>query len=256
MSFSLDFLNEIKIQEVAKTAPRIAKKANSNPNPEFMGIRIWKSGKVYPSQALTDAFCLEYPTKIVSTDEEGNTVMTLPDVSSNGLDVFALSDWSQIDSQTRQTNKVLLIGVSPKTSAKIDLFGNVRYNQDGTPVSSVMEQGASTFGTDSLIPMIESTYSTQFNEEGYIDLEVNTKFNLKSKAMNGIFMIPKVISRGKDAGKADVVRRENIDVFPLTPVVSLTSVPTPPPAPTAETVTEQDVLIPQTGSDFDLDSQY
>lgn len=263
MSFSLDFLNEIKIEETPASLARVSKKSNSvtdNPAPTFMGIRIWKSGKIFPSQALTDAFCLEYPTKVVSTDVEGKVSMTTPDgVSANGLDVFSISDWTQVDEATRKNN-LILIGVTPKSKSKVDLFANSRYNDDGTPVASVMSQGSSTFGSKRLLPMIESVYGVTPNAEGYIDLEINTKFNLKSKALNGIFMLPKVITKGDNIGKADIEQRENIDVFPMTPVVaqvetpvestSMSEVPAPP---VAIPVTDS---LPVTGSDFDLDSQY
>ena len=245
--FSLDFLNEIKIQEVEKPISKKTKKSNNNPDPMFMGIRVWKSGQVFPSQKLVDTFSLEYVTKVVSTNEEGNTVMTAPDFLGNGLDIFALSDWTQIDEQTRK-NKAILVGISPKVSPKIDLFGSVKYNTDGTPVNTVMDQRASTFGSKSLLPLIESTYGVLPNEEGFIDLEINVNMNLKSKALNGIFMIPKTISRGDDAGKADMVRRENIDVFPMTPAIQPVVTATPPPPTMA--------MEPAVGSDFDLDSSY
>lgn len=233
MSFSLDFLNEIKIEEVSKSSTRAAKKSSTDNNPAstFMGIRVWKSGKVYPSQALTDAFSLEYSNKVRTIDAEGKITTSVPNEGkTNGFDVFSISDWTQVDDATR-SNKLILIGVTPKSCNKVDLFSTTKYNEDGTPVFSVMEQGASTFGSKTLLPLIKEVYGMECNEEGYIDLEINTNFNLKSKALNGIFVLPKVISRGDDMGKPDIARRENINVFPMTPVVAVV-----PP-----------------GSDFDVD---
>jgi len=232
--FGLDFLNDIKVEEVAsKSAPRPARKANLSPAEDFIGIRIWKNGAVYPSKALVDAFHLEYPTKVkrtvnveqpvtgpdgtVSTQSIAKDEMVVPEGTvANGLDVFTLSSWTQIDEATRSARKLILVGISPKSASKVDLFNISKYNEDGSPKMSVMEQGALTFGAENLLPMLEECYGTTPNEDGFIDLCIVTGMNLAAKVPNGIFLLPKVITRGKDAGKADFVRRENIAVYPMT----------------------------------------
>jgi predicted RecA/RadA family phage recombinase len=52
----------------------------------------------------------------------------------------------------------------------------------------------------------------------YLDLEINVARNIRTVAPNGIFNLPKLITRGEKKGKADFVRRENVDIFPLTVV--------------------------------------
>jgi hypothetical protein len=259
--FGLEFLKDLQVQEVAKAAPRKTSSINRQPAADFVGIRIWKSGAVYPSKALIDAFQLEYPTKVKITGTsqkavtlEDGTVATqdvpteswvVPQgVQANGLDVFTMASWSQIDEVTRSSHKLILVGVAPKSAPKVSLFNSVKYNEDGTALISVAEQGTVTFGKEVLLPMIEATYGAKPNEEGFIDLQVVTEFNLSSKVPNGIFHLPKVVTRGEDAGKADVVRRENISVFPL--VVSQTA-----PAPAEQVVESHDAEVPQVpGPDF------
>lgn len=262
--FGLDFLNDIKVEEVAsKSAPRPARKGNLNPAADFMGIRVWKNGAVYPSKALVDAFHLEYPTKVkrtvnveqpitnpdgtVSTQSVAKEEMVVPEGTvANGFDVFTLSSWSQIDEATRNARKLILVGISPKSASKVDLFNISKYNEDGSPKMSVMEQGAMTFGADNLLPMLADTYGVTPNEEGFIDVQLVVGINLASKVPNGIFILPKVISRGKDAGKADFVRRENISVCPLIVADNHVSAP----VQTEDTVPTGRIEEPATNADY------
>jgi hypothetical protein len=234
-SFSLDFINEIKINEVAATTPRATTKKETNPPADFLGLRVWKDGSVFPSLLLTEKFSLEYPgnatvTTIDVHNEDGTkkldkdnkqvtkrTVVFPEGTVANGLDVFTMADWTQLDPASR-AHKCILVGVSPKTSPKVELFSNVKYNEDGTPQNSVLDQGANTYGKERLIPLLKEVYGIEIGEAGYVDLEINTGYNLKAKVSNGIFMLPKTIVRGTKAGAADYLRRENIDIFPLVPV--------------------------------------
>lgn len=229
MSFSLGFLSGLSIQEISANAPRLAKK-DSNPAPTFMGFRVHKDGSVFPSEALVQKFNLEYPKATVTNkplfnsedgsplkDEEGNPVtkrvVDTPD-GSNGFDVFMLHTWTQAENRESMPN-VILVAVSPKKSDKVDLFSNTKYNDDGTPKSSVLDQGALTFGKDALLPMIKEVYGIEIGEEGFLDLEVVVSENVRSISPSGIFNLPKLITRGEKKGKADFVRRENVDIFPL-----------------------------------------
>lgn len=234
-NFSLGFLNELTIAEVPVSSPRVKNKKDLNPPADSLRIRLWKDGSVYPSKALVDTFHLEYAKATVTVinvhnedgtpklDENGKQVtkrtkVPVEGVVENGLDVFKLSDWKQVTGP-ESNHPLLLVGVSPKSAPKVELFASSKYNDDGNPQMSVMEQGAKTYGKEVLIPLVEEVYGVTIGDSGYIDLEINTGFNLKSKAPNGLFILPKVFSRGVNAGKSDSVIRENIDVFPMTPVI-------------------------------------
>lgn len=235
-TFSLGFLKEITIEQVTAPAPRNTKK-EANPPADAMCIRVWKDGSVYPSAALVSKFNLEYPkaseVKFIKlhnpdgtpkVDEKGVQLQerkVIVEASANGLDVFTLKSWHQAKTGD-DVPDAILVGVSPKSAGKVELFSNVKYNDDCTPQNSVMDQGATTFGKTNLLPMLESVYGVTPGEEGYVDLLVDTSFDLKVIAANGIFMLPKVTVRGTDKGKADVIRRENISVFGLVPMVSAT----------------------------------
>ena len=229
MSFSLGFLAGLSIQEIIANVPRLAKK-DSNPAPTFMGFRVHKDGSVFPSEALVQKFNLEYPKATVTNkplfnsedgsplkDEEGNPVtkrvVDTPD-GSNGFDVFMLHNWTQAENRLAMPN-VILVAVSPKKSDKVDLFSNSKYNDDGTPKTSVLDQGAVTFGKDALLPMLKDVYGVEIGEEGFLDLEVMVSDNVRSISPSGIFNLPKLVTRGEKKGKADFVRRENVDIFPL-----------------------------------------
>jgi hypothetical protein len=234
MSF-LSHLKDLKIEEVQSEPKRSAVAAKDrNPGEEFMGIRIWKNGEVYPSKALVDKLNLEYvPVTItmvpvtkdgqpVTEDKEGTQVpkmkreYTYPDSVGNALDVVDTSEWLQYP---KDQKRMLVVGLTPKNSDKVDLFGSTKYTEEGQPVTSVMTQGASTFGKETLLPAIAEIYSVEPNEEGFIDLEIVIEHDLASLVSNGIFLIPKEIKRGKDAGKADYERRENINIYPLVPSI-------------------------------------
>ena len=229
----LGFLNEIKVNEVAATAPRTTSKKETNPPSTSLCIRVWKDGSIYPSRTLVDQYNLEYPKATVTVidvhnedgslkkDAEGKQVVkrtVVTEGNTNGLDVFTISDWTQLDDASR-AHKLVLVGVTPKSMPKVELFSNVKYNDDGTPQNSVMDQGATTYGKETLLPLLKEVYGVEPNEAGYIDLEINPTFNLRERVSNGIFIIPKTIIRGEKKGKADYLRRENIDIFPMTPVV-------------------------------------
>jgi hypothetical protein len=235
----LGFLNEIKVNEVAAPVGRLTTKKETNPASNFMGIRVWKDGSIFPSRTLVDTYNLEYPKATVTIidvhnedgslkkDAEGKQVVkrtvSFPEGSTaNGLDIFALADWTQVD-ETVRANKLILVGITSKSMPKVEVFSNVKYNDDGTPQNSVMDQGATTYGRETLLPLVKSVYGMEPGENGYIDLEINPSFNLKSKVANGVFLIPKTIVRGEKKGHADYLRRENIDVLPMTPVVPVQS---------------------------------
>lgn len=215
MSF-LKFLNEVVIEEVIKEKKPVGgpKKAWS-PADDFMGIRVWKDGSVYPSKLLVDTFDLEYRTAIINAGADGKArTLEFPDGTGNGLDVIDTRKWEQY----KHNQHCILIGVTPKNQPKISLFGSTKYNEDGTPVSSVLNQGAATFGASTLLPLVSEIYNiVPSEEEGFIDLFVDTTVNLKVLSPSGNFFFPKLITKGADQGKSDYERRENVDIFGLIP---------------------------------------
>lgn len=210
----LSFLSEVTVTEVDASAKGGAKKQR-NPNPTLLGFRVWADGSIYPSKALVDKFGLEYPDATVSLvkDKEGKDKKVYTVVGSQGFG-FDVIDSSK-STQWNSPRPFIAVAVSPKDSPKISLFGLTRYDENGKPLVSVMDQGSATFGKETLLPMLETIYNAKPNEEGFIDVEVFTGTNLKST--NGIEMLPKVISRGADQGKPDYVRRENVDIFAIVP---------------------------------------
>lgn len=234
-AFDLDFLHELSAEEVVAPQPKTVKK-DRNPANDFMGIRVWKDGSVYPSKALVDQFNLEYQKPASSQepvmkdgqpvlDDAGKQVTELKLDFSNdnsyGIDIVDSNDWGQV-AKTWKGRRLVLAGITFKRAGKVDLFAACRYDA-GVPIVSVLDQGSSTYGKAQLLPMMGEVYGVQCGEGGYMDLELVQSHNLKAIAANGIFNLPKTIVRGTKAGSPDIARRENINIFPLIPVMETTA---------------------------------
>lgn len=219
MESFLSFLTEAKVEEANVPAKGGLPKKQRNPDPAFIGIRVWVDGSVYPSEHLVKLLNLEYPTATVdeTTAKDGSKKKSFTVVGDqgNGFDVIDTRKWSQMKSPT----PFIAVAVTPKDSPKLDLFGMTRYDENGAPLKSVLEQGTVTFGKETLLPLILELYNIEPNEEGFVDCAVllpgNGGVNFHSES--GIELLPKVVSRGADKGKPDYVRRENIDIFALVP---------------------------------------
>jgi len=220
---ALDFLKDIKIEEITKTSKStgIVKKQRG-PEESQLAIRVWKDGSVYPSKALVEKFGLEYQNAIITEEvKEGDKKVrkfSYPDGPGNGLDIIDSRAWGQYKNEDPKA-QFIAIAIVPKDLPKVDLFANTRYNEDGTPVSSVLDQGASTFGEKNLLPLIKEIYEKEPGEEGFIDLILEEAVNLKTISPNGLFHFPKMVVRGKDQGKSDYERRENVDIFGIAPAL-------------------------------------
>lgn len=209
-----------------------------NPNPGLLAIRLWWDGSVYPSQALVDKFDLEYREGTIqeipakeAVGVEGTegykpaTKATRKTITEggNGFDVIDTKAWSQFKADGR----MLLIAAVPKNAGKVDLFSSTTYDEKGFPKSTVMEQGAPTFGKDTLIPMVEAIYGITLAkpEEGkenkeYVDLVVFEEaegVNISEAFSVPIMYAPKVVTRGADAGKPDYVRRDGATLYGFAP---------------------------------------
>jgi hypothetical protein len=212
---SLSFLKTIKVED---TAPR---RGGGGSRKQWFpllpyAIRVWKDGSVFPSKGLVERFDLEYAAR----DTETLQVIT----GGNGFDVFASTDSQQFKSPDTP-----LVWISPvaKDKPKVDLFGSTGYNEDGAPTSSVLDQGANTFGKNELLPLLKATYGVAPNEEGFIDLvllgqdeeEANIPFTLPDGKVLGY--MPKRVSRGGSKGELTYAKRENPQVFALYPYALL-----------------------------------
>jgi hypothetical protein len=175
--------------------------------PEGLTLRIFPNGEVYPSADLVNKFNLEYGNK----DEQAQT---------NGIDVIDSSEWIP----TAQFPRMIIFGFVPKTEAKIDLFGTCRYNEDGTPKSSVYVQGSTS---PMLLELVRSMgYLT--DDQKYCDLQVVTEYPITMK--DGIATVPKVVERGANKGEKTYERRENITFYPVNTPENLKATATQTPA--------------------------
>lgn len=215
---SLSFLKTIKVEEAA--APKRGGGGARKPwNPLLpFAIRLWKSGAIFPSQQLTERFDLEYRDKPPADKEAAKA-----HVAGIGFDVFASADSKQF------TAEQPLVWISPveKSQPKVDLFGSTGWDEEGKPLTSVMDQGATTFGKNILLPLILTTYGITINDEGFIDLvllgrdeeEAQEPFTLP----NGkhLAYMPKRVSRGEAIGELTYAKRESPMVFVLYPYALL-----------------------------------
>jgi len=232
----LEFLTNIGATEIAAKATKSVEKKQRNPEPSFMGIRVWKDGSIYPSVALVSKYNLEFvkatvtqedvvKNGVLQTDDAGQPlkrkVLSYPNDTSNGIDIMNSADWTQKQNWGSNPD-LILAAISPKRSGKVDLFATCTTEEDGSPKLSVLEQGAATFGKESLLPLVASVYNAVPNEEGFIDLEFVEAYPLHQVVSNKIFMFPKRIVRGEDKGKLEYVRRENVSLFPLVPASAST----------------------------------
>lgn len=205
---SLSFLNNIQVAAAAvkNAAPRAAGSTlKKERQPSTADIRIWKSGAAYPSDALVAEFGLEYQKK--DNQDRGF-----------GFDIInALSMNAQLSGITED---FLLIGAVDRSEAKVDLFGSCAFDDAGEPMSKVGEQGSVTYGKATLLELLETVYKVVPNEAGFIDLSFVRSTPIASP--NGIFLVPKTVMRGANAGKPAYERRENVTFYPLVPTSTLT----------------------------------
>jgi len=188
---NLDFLNNIELTPVAKAAPV---RSTVSKNPESADLRLYKNGKVYPSQTLVATENLQYANK-------GS------EVPGNGLDIFSSDDWGMIG---EIPTKLLFVALVPKSAPKVSLFGSCTFNEDNTPKSDVMTQGGGKGGKE-LLALVESTYGIVV--EDYVDLNFAVENVITSH--NGVYHLPKIISGGARKGEMSYVTRKNISICPL-----------------------------------------
>ncbi len=220
----LDFLSQVTVEDV-KDSPRSGGGGpRKERNPSGLAIRLFYDGSIYPSQDLTDQFGLEYVGKDM-TSEDADSLET-----GYGLDIFSSEDYANF--KLPAGKKVILANFAKKTEPKVDVFGQTGYDEEGSPLASVMDQGAKTFGKGELIAMVEDVYGIKLAKEGEgtvksIDLvfvgNPNDEGNPWPAGKNGkgLAFLPKAVSRGKDKGAMTSQRRENAKLFVLAPATVL-----------------------------------
>lgn len=241
----LSFLQGLALIEVEGKKPKVSAAKNLNPEPTSYRIRIHKDGSIYPSQQLTTSLSLEYRKAVVEVTTKQNakgenikSIKAIPQEGGMALDIIDSSKWSQYPEGNPH---ILLVGVTPRRTGtqatpKVEVFAAVNYNEDGTPKNSVMDQGSTTYGKETLLPLLKEVYGIEPNEEGFIDLDIAMDYKVQTK--NNIYLLPKKVLSGTDAGKDDYEKRENICVYPLVPSEVVV---TPEEAPQAN---EENDLVP------------
>lgn len=240
----LDFLVGATIEDVAEQTGRKSSGPRKETNPEGLAIRLFRDGSVYPSADLVALLNLEYPQATVSgktalplkdgeteTDTKYRTVFEVKDDTSMGLDIID----SALYPSFKIPKRVLLANVALKSQPKVDLFARVDYEEDGTPKSSVMEQGSKTFGFDSLIPMLEEVYGIKMSTKAdgvdgegkaikqWSDGPTFVDFTFIANPVDGqpwakeVTYIPKKVSRGTDKGQVTTQRRESASMYVIMP---------------------------------------
>jgi len=238
----LDFLANVTISDDEASASGRKGGPRKERNPEGMAIRVFKDGSVYPSSELVAHFDLEYkqallkekvalPLKEGETEVKYSNRFEVEGAPGNGFDVI---DTDKYPSFKVGGNRILIISPTSKASPKVDLFGSTTYEDNGTPKSDVLSQGAKTFGKDELIGMIEEVYGIVFAKvavktEGGSELAVVEGVDFVDMvfianpatgepwALPAITFIPKRVSRGKDAGTYSVSRREKAVCYAFIP---------------------------------------
>tara|TARA_R100001086_G_scaffold198857_1_gene115150 strand:- start:4938 stop:5696 length:759 start_codon:yes stop_codon:yes gene_type:complete len=202
---NFDFLDDVELEEVSgkSTVNQLGKLQRT---PEGNCIRLFADGKIYPSEDLVNSFNLEYKDK--DAEDQGC-----------GFDIFHAADWAQWPAD--KPSDIIFIAPVDRSEPKLDVFNSTRHNDDGTPKSSVLDQGSSSFGKNTLLPMLEKVLEEDIfaNGEVYVDLEIVTDKPLKVVS-NGIYHLPTLITKGKNAGQMSYKRRENLVIYPLRVAVS------------------------------------
>lgn len=200
----LSFLKNVQLKPIeVKTAEKRVRTVEGK-NPTTADIRVYNNGKIYPSLALVDEYKLEYAHRDASAEAVENNEF--------GFDIFSSLKWGMIMGQLPQE----LIFISPiaKSEPKVSLWGACRFNEDGTPKSSVVDQGMSSFCKDEFMPMLTAVYGIDWENTRYVDLVINREEIIQSP--NKVYHLPKVVSSGPKKGKDDYITRENIIITPLT----------------------------------------
>lgn len=207
------YLKDVKLEtSVAKVTTSRA--TISTVPAEGASIRLVRSGgsySAYPSAALVAQMELEYLNKDV--------------VGGCGFDVVDTVSWSAIGVWKESAKCVFLAPVmryvdGKKKTDKLDLFSACTYNADGTPKSSVLEQGKSK-GAQILADALIAVFGLEngkikelpMKDDKFIDIIIHVDYKLDGGALCNI---PKTISSGDKKGKLTYTTRPNLSLYPIT----------------------------------------
>lgn len=183
-----EFLKHLVIEDPGRKREPATKNPKGN-----LALRLFKDGSVYPSQELVDKFSLEYVRK--------DSVYP-----GNGIDFFLSKEWTPLAAHPN----MLIMGFVSKDQPKVDLFGSCRYNDDGSPKSSVMTQGLKSLG------LVDAARQLGYlaEDQAWVDLQVVVDVPIPQPA-NGIVYVPKTVERGERKGEPTYERRENVIFYPV-----------------------------------------
>lgn len=193
---NLDFLDNLKLNSVEATKTTVKREL-----PTGMTIRVYAKGQTYPSMDMVNTFNMEYVAKDAKD-------------AGYGMDIFKSIDFPMIP---QGTPNFMLCAIVPRKEPKVDLFASCKYAKDeagnviNEATTSVTTQGTATFGKK-ILAMVAETYGLQPKSD-YIDLIVMTDH--KQVSANGVYIVPKAVSRGDKAGQLTHVTRSTVDVFPF-----------------------------------------
>ena len=201
MSMDLSYLSDITLV----SAPKVAKtKATVVKLPENADIRVFYTGKIYPSAEFAKKADLEFRPKEVLVPGSKEEVV------GNGMDIFSSIGWDMLP--TPLAVPVLFAYIVPKAFSKVDLWANTKYDKAHVPASSVFTQGSNVFSRGKLLQMLTDTYNIDWNKVEYVDLVLKTDIVIPS--VSGMYDIPKT-SKTKDGEVFNPIRRQNIAISPL-----------------------------------------
>jgi hypothetical protein len=125
------------------------------------------------------------------------------DNNSFGFDVVDSKEWKPFEALPR----MILLGLTNKNEAKVDLFASCKYNENNSPKGDVITQGSVS---TTLLDLVKSMgYMTE--DQKYTDLQFVIEHPLQME--DGIAYIPKTIERGKKEGEKTYVKRENVTFY-------------------------------------------
>ena len=195
------FIATVKLEEIVP-GTRTGGGTTATPSlPTDADLRLFKGGRIHPSEQFAADNNLEF----LPIGKEGEE--TIP---QNGLDFFTSIDWGML--QDKLPKEVLFTSVVSKDLPKVDVFGQTRYEKDGTPKSSVLNQGGGKFVKSRLLGMVTAIFGINWETTQYVDLKVVTEQVVKSS--NGVYRLPTLVASGEKKGEITYKTRNNITINP------------------------------------------
>lgn len=245
MDFS--FVTEVTLDEIVP-GTRTGRAPLAVTIPENADLRLFKSGRLHPSIAFATENNLEF-MNLPKKGEESPI--------ENGLDFFTSLDWGMVKGKLPQ--EVLFISVIPKSLPKVDVFGQTRYEEDGSPKASVFSQGGGKFVKSRLLDMITVVFNINWETTSYVDLKVAPQV---VKSSNGVYHLPTLVASGPNKGEVTYKTRNNIVINPVGLVHAEVIVPKVKEDAPGEVdltfgakVSDKEAELPKIGTDLKLENK-